>query len=209
MSKYIKPTSPKKSKTKQPIKTEKSDGKKNITNNDKKGVTKHKVYKSQKINPIKGVSLKEVVVRKNDTPKKRKHPEFGTSKLEEKFASKFLDKLGVKYVCQYKAESIGRFFDFYLPDNNILIEIDGGYWHSDPRLFEGKELTPTQKRNKRVDKDKNKWAIEHKIPLLRFWEDDINKRPKEVMDDLIKHINEYTEKYNKEIIKKERPKRDE
>ena len=34
--------------------------------------------------------------------------EYGTSKLEERFAKNFLDKLGVEYKYQYKAESIGR-----------------------------------------------------------------------------------------------------
>jgi hypothetical protein len=53
---------------------------------------------------------------------------YGTSKLEEDFAKYFLDKLGIRYTYQFEAKEIGRFFDYYLPDHNILIEIDGGYW---------------------------------------------------------------------------------
>ena len=46
------------------------------------------------------------------TKEKRKHPEFGTSKLEQDFAKNFLDKLGVKYIWQFEAKEIKRFFDY-------------------------------------------------------------------------------------------------
>lgn len=59
---------------------------------------------------------------------KRRHPKFGTSKLETDFAEQFLDKIGVEYVWQFEAKDIGRFFDFFLPSANLIIEIDGGYW---------------------------------------------------------------------------------
>ena len=111
--------------------------------------------------------------------KKRKHADYGTSKLEEKFAQEFLDKLNVRYVYQFKAESIGRWFDFYLPDHLALIEVDGCYWHS--KGIDYDNMTPTQKHNKRVDEQKDHWARVNCYKLLRIWEDDINKRPKEVM----------------------------
>lgn len=206
MKKYVKPTAPKKANTSQPNKNKTST--KNISKKVKGSstVSKQRVYKSQKITPTKDASLKDIVIRKNDTPNERKHPEYGTSNLETHFAKNFLDKLGYEYETQFKAESIGRYYDFYIKPANLLIEIDGGYWHSDPRIYEGKELTPTQKRNKRVDKDKDKWAQTHKIPLVRIWEHDINKTPKKVMDILKEQIPIYIEKYNKELEKKKRPK---
>lgn len=63
--------------------------------------------------------------------RKHKHPDYGTSKLEKEFAENFLDKLGVQYQYQYKAEEIGRYYDFCvtLPSGSkVLIEIDGDYW---------------------------------------------------------------------------------
>lgn len=66
---------------------------------------------------------------KKSTKKSHHHKqEYGMSKLEDKFAHDFLDKLGIKYIRQFKAESIERYYDFYLPDSHILIEIDGDYW---------------------------------------------------------------------------------
>ena len=85
-------------------------------------------------------------VKKTVSQGKKRHKEYGTSKLEEKFAKEFLEKLGVNYIYQYKAESIGRYFDFRIMPNGPIFEIQGGYWHADPRLYEEKELNPTQKK---------------------------------------------------------------
>lgn len=203
MKKYIPPTNPKKSNTKQPDKLNptkpKKEKKVKSTNH------KQKIYKSQKVTPTKNNNIKDLFVRKNDTPKERKHADYGTSKLEEKFAKNFLEKLNIEFDYQFKAESIGRYYDFYLPTINIIIEINGGYWHSDPRLYEGKELTPTQKKNKRVDKLKKKWADEHKIPIYYFWEDDINKNPKLVLEQLKELIIKETKNYQLKENKKNRP----
>lgn len=154
---------------------------------------KKSIKKVHKIKPIK----------KKPTGKK-KHKEYGTSKLEEKFAKEFLEKLGVNYVYQYKAESIGRYFDFYIPSANLIIEIDGGWYHADPRVIEGKELNPMQKKNKRVDELKNKWAIFHGIPVLRIWEKDINENPSAVMKLLKEKLKSSTDKLQLEEEKKKR-----
>lgn len=206
MMKYVKPTSPKKAKITQPNKNKQITTKKRTTTNTNKSTEpkKQKIFKSQKVSPTKTSDIKELFIRKNDTPKERKHPEYGTSNLETRFAKNFLDKLGYEYETQYKAESIGRYYDFYIKPANLLIEIDGDYYHSYGLLYE--DMSPMQKKNKRVDKDKNKWAQTHKIPLIRIWEHDINKTPKEVMDMLKTEIPKYIEKYNKELDKKKRPK---
>ena len=161
MLKYIKPTNPKKARNSQPLKeTKKSDSTSNKQINENKQHAKKKIYKSQKVTPIKDNSVKDLYILKNDTPKQKKHPEYGTSKLETKFANNFLKKLNVEFQTQFKAESIGRYYDFYIPSANLIIEIDGDYYHSFNVLYEN--MSPMQKKNKRVDKDKDKWAKEHK-----------------------------------------------
>ena len=129
-----------------------------------------------------------IKTKKNIQPKKEKVEKIGTSKLEDKFANEFLDRLGVKYIRQFRAESIGRFFDFYLPDVNLLIEIDGDYYHSFNREYD--KMSPMQKKNKRVDEMKDRWALINCIPLIRIWEHDINNNPSGVMDLLKKKIGE-------------------
>lgn len=78
---------------------------------------------------MKQVTNRRKINKKKVATKRTKNkPLFGTSKLEEGFARNFLDVLGVKYIHQYEAKDIGRWYDFYLPTHNLLIEIDGGYW---------------------------------------------------------------------------------
>lgn len=138
----------------------------------------------------------------------RVHPKYGTSKLEEDFARDFLEKLGVKYIYQFEAKDIGRFYDFYLPEHNLIIECDGSWYHSDPRLVKEEDMNPMQKHNKRVDGHKDKWALMHGIPIFRVWEKDIRENPKMVMEELKKRLYiqdkkvTVTEKKNKRHVNK-------
>jgi hypothetical protein len=151
--------------------------------------------------PIKkrGTSIIKNKSKKRTTPKAKtargavRHPhhqKYGTSKLEEDFARDFLDKLGLKYVYQYEAKSIGRFYDFAIlldessgvtPGSIVLVECDCDWYHSHPDLVKESEMNPMQKRNKRVDKIKDEWALMHGIPIMRIWEYDIRNNPSGVM----------------------------
>lgn len=59
------------------------------------------------------------------------------------------------------------------------------------------EKSPMQKHNETVDKIKNQWAHERKIPLLRIWEHDINDNPSMVIRTLKKEIGVATKKQEK------------
>ena len=92
----------------------------------------HTVNKSVPINTDRvGDRIDTKVKKKRVYQQKpqKKHPEYGTSKLEERFAKNFLDKLGVKYIYQFKMESIGRYLDFYIPEYRLAIEVDGTQFH--------------------------------------------------------------------------------
>ena len=174
--------------------------------------------------PNKQTGPKSVPRKAVKQPKqKRQHPKFGTSKLEEDFANNFLDLIGVDYIYEYFAKQIGRYYDFAIIDKNeknllfevkngiksvkqddkivpitMLIEIDGSYYHSDPRLVKEEDMNPMQKRNKRVDEVKNQWALMHGIPLIRIWEKDIRENPQMVMDYLKNRLHiEDTKQSNK------------
>ncbi len=176
------------------------------------------VIKKSKTSIIKNKSKKRTTPKAKTARGAVRHPhhqKYGTSKLEEDFAKNFLDKLGVKYVYQFEAKDIGRFYDFAIilndnmtTGNMILIEIDGGYFHSDPRLVKEGEMNPMQKHNKRVDEYKDKWALLHGIPLIRIWEKDIREAPDKVLKELKERLYiedkkvTLTEKKNKRHINK-------
>lgn len=166
--------------------------------------------------PVKGMRKK-----RNPAPRKKsvrqkntKKQDYGTSKLEKYFAHEFLDRSGIKYIYQFKAESIGRFFDFAvvvpytgqtlvteekdglvsvvqntsLLDVRLIIEVDGGYFHGDPRVVGDKGLNRMQMRNMAVDELKNRWCALQCIPIVRFWEKDIRENPESVKKILKKYL---------------------
>lgn len=128
--------------------------------------------------------------------------EYGTSKLEVRFAQNFLDKLGVEYKYQFKMESIGRYLDFYIPSCNVAIEVDGDFYHSYGLVYE--QMNPMQKRNHRVDEQKNHWCAVNCIKLLRIWEHDINEHPEKVMEMLKKELASGMESEKKKAEMKKR-----
>ena len=132
----------------------------------------------------------------------RKHQEYGTSKLEERFAKNFLDRLGVKYIYQFKMESIGRYLDFYIPAANVGVEVDGDYYHSYGLVYE--QMSPMQKKNKRVDEQKDHWCAINGVKLLRIWEHDINEHPEKVLKTLKKELESAIEREDKKKKMKER-----
>lgn len=146
---------------------------------------------------MKQVSRKDKAIKPKKVTRKpivHRHKLPGTSKLEERFAAEFLEKLGVKYIYQFKVEEIGRWYDFYLPEHNLIIEVDGSYYHADPRVVTEDKLKPMHKKNMRVDEYKNKWALAHGIPIIRIWEKDINESPGKVLEALKKRLGSEKEK---------------
>ena len=142
------------------------------------------------------------IIRKNIERSQKPHPKYGTSKLEKIFENEILGKLNVAYKRQFYARDIKRYYDFYLPELNVLIEVDGDYYHSYGKVYE--EMSPMQKRNHRVDEIKNTWAALHGYVLIRIWEHDIRNNPYKVMQFLKERFG-IEEK--KQIIKENKKKR--
>lgn len=90
-------------------------------------------------------------------------------------AAELLTELGIKYREQWHVPYMAtwRMFDFYLPELNILLEIDGTYWHA-KGVAEDK-LNATQRKNKKNDNIKNELAKSKGYTLVRIWSDDITK----------------------------------
>lgn len=85
--------------------------------------------------------------------------------------SNILDELQIEYI-EEKSLDVWS-FDFYLPLGDIYIEVDGDYFHTNPKIFPDGPKTNTQKINHYRDSKKNKFCADNSIRLLRFWESDI------------------------------------
>lgn len=64
--------------------------------------------------------------------------------------------------------------DFYIPQNNLVIECDGDYWHANPIKYNKTNLDNIQLKNIDRDYRKEKMLNDYKINFIRFWEFDIN-----------------------------------
>lgn len=106
----------------------------------------------------------------------------------EKFIADILDENNIKYHFQFflkNKEDICKSYDFKIKDTNILIEIDGDYWHGGPSLKKHFYKLDEVKQN---DLFKNQLAKDNNFLLLRFWESDIYNQPNIVVDKIIENI---------------------
>jgi len=114
----------------------------------------------------------------------KKHLIKSESKLEKEF-QKILNGLGIAYIFQYTVN--GYNYDFYIPDKNILIEVDGDWWHCNPAL----NIHPvheSQKHTVEHDLIKNKNAKDNGYQLLRFWEQEITENRFNIITKLMKIV---------------------
>lgn len=95
----------------------------------------------------------------------------------ERVFSKMMKELGVEIVNQKVIKN--KIYDFYIPSKNMVIEVDGDYWHANPLIYEGKELNKIQLKNVRNDKKKDSLAIGYGFLIERVWEHDLHNNYEE------------------------------
>jgi len=93
-------------------------------------------------------------------------PKLNFTSLERKYYY-MLKELGVYYIPQYPMG--GRYYDAYLPDQNILFEFDGSFWH--PKNEDDAKYD-FQKKAILVDNLKNKMAEKKGMKIIRIREDE-------------------------------------
>lgn len=88
-------------------------------------------------------------------------------------------------------------YDFGIKDKRILIEVDGDYWHGNPKYYNDdgsngkKKLNEIQLKKIEVDKEKTEWATSRGFTLIRIWEDEINN------GNYIQKLNSYIDEIKK------------
>jgi G:T-mismatch repair DNA endonuclease (very short patch repair protein) len=87
-----------------------------------------------------------------------------------------LDDLGINYISEYDCNYY--LVDQYLTDYNLMIEVQGDYWHCSP-LLSNRSNTSGIKKNKTKDKRKHTYIKnQYGIEILYLWETDINENLK-------------------------------
>jgi very-short-patch-repair endonuclease len=89
----------------------------------------------------------------------------------EKLFKKILKQLGVEYQTQ---EIVGgKIYDFYIPSKNILVEVDGDYWHGKDTSFE--DMKGFQRKAVKNDMMKDVIARGSGYQIERVWEQELEK----------------------------------
>lgn len=96
-----------------------------------------------------------------------------------------LDSMQLSYIEEY---IVGYWsFDFRL-GSGILIEVDGDYFHSNPKIYPNGPKSNTQKINHCRDMKKDRYCRDNSLLLLRFWESDILSNPDGIKESILCHL---------------------
>jgi len=110
---------------------------------------------------------------------KKKFVESQAKKMSKKMTwperefVKLMEEIGMKYESQRIVGT--KIFDFYLPNNKLLVEIHGDYYHANPIIYENKKLNKMQERNMRNDNFKEVLARGMGYKFKVVWEYDLKK----------------------------------
>ena len=85
------------------------------------------------------------------------------------------NNIAYSYCCILNGKDGNNYqYDFIIHGKKILIEVNGTYWHADPRVYTLKNLNNMQLNKIERDKRKKEIAESYGFTLLYIWEIDIN-----------------------------------
>jgi len=87
-----------------------------------------------------------------------------------------LNELTISFEHQFRLGN--HLYDFHISNTNILIEVDGDYYHGNPEIFD--DLTENQLIQKLKDAQNTRLAKTNNFVLLRFWQNDIMNNTEKV-----------------------------
>lgn len=89
----------------------------------------------------------------------------------ERIVYERLDAAGIEYLKQYPI--FHWIVDAYVPSANLIIQVDGDYWHGNPSLTKQEELEPRIRKRIGIDRAQEKWFEKSGYNLLRVWESEL------------------------------------
>lgn len=94
----------------------------------------------------------------------------GINTVPEIKVKNILEKHNIEFVSPFVLEN--KIFDLYIPKNNLIIEVDGCYWHSKNVKLD--DMDEQQLRRWKNDRYKDNLANKKGYKLMRIWEDEID-----------------------------------
>lgn len=94
----------------------------------------------------------------------------GFNTKPEQAVKKILLENNIDFITPFSLKH--KLYDLYLPKYNVIIEVDGCYWHSKGILPEN--MSDQQLRRWKNDRYKDSLAMRNGYKIMRVWEDEIN-----------------------------------
>lgn len=118
----------------------------------------------------------EAIKRSYEWSQKNILPSSSKNTKPELLFKNILEELNLEFQQQ---KSVGKYkCDFYIPIYNVIVEIDGDYWHANPSIFKEYDLIgPKNILAKDIwasDNQKNQFILNEGFNLLRYWSSNIN-----------------------------------
>lgn len=100
----------------------------------------------------------------------------------ELFVKEQLDNMNVEYIFN---EFLGEYKpDFYIKGTKILIEVNGDYFHCNPKIYKDGPKDEVQIKHVLRDYYKKCYYLSQGYYILELWEHDINHNPKGVIENI-------------------------
>lgn len=151
---------------------------------------KDKMSKSASNRVVKGHTTKhseesKELMRANTSKMHSEGKYLHTDTLPMRIFEQMLIDLNYK---NFEKEYFYKFYsiDFADVENKIAFEVDGDFWHTNPKFFPDGCKFDAQKRNRINDKTKNSFLKNRGWTVLRFWEDDIKNNIEQIKQQIIK-----------------------
>lgn len=112
------------------------------------------------------------------------------SKQEVK-CQNFLKQLNIEFIIhKYMNIKHAYMCDIFIPSMNLIMEVDGDYWHGNSKNPKFKILNSSQIEQKEEDNIRTQELTERGFRVLRLWESDIEKMNIENFTERLKHLNQ-------------------
>lgn len=155
--------------------------KRNISNNKERSKKISEHFKGKPKSPEHREKIKKQL-----SINRRERLTSGKMSKPERIMQEILEANGIPYT--YQHELSGFFYDFIIQGTNILIEVDGDFWHCKPGSPYEEPKMPEQIKNLANDKKKTAIAYANGYKLLRFWESDIESNRLQVSKVLVENL---------------------
>jgi very-short-patch-repair endonuclease len=139
---------------------------------------------------IEDLGMDEAIRRQMDWQTKNILPSASRDTKPELQLADLLRVSGFKFVKQMSLPRV--YCDFYLPEYNLIIEVDGDYWHANPDRFSPDDIIGPKKTSARQiwanDLQREERIKSHGFRVMRIWASSLKtKTAQQLVEDIVRH----------------------